>query len=62
MSLHRNLKVGMRIKYQPDGEMTCTGEILGRHLDCDDETVTYEVRESDGCVYGVSSCDVTEVL
>lgn len=26
------------------------------------ETVTYEVRESDGYVYGVNSCDVTEVL
>ena len=62
MSLHRNLKVGMRIKYEPDGEMVCTGEILRRLVDCNDETVTYEVRECDGCVYGVSCCDVTEVL
>lgn len=58
--MNRNLKAGMRIKYQTR-DWAGTGEILWRQVDCDG-TVTYSVRESTGYVYGVSSADVMEVV
>ena len=62
MSLHRNLRAGWRISFQTDSECISRGEILGRFLDCDDDTVIYKVRDTEGYVRGVSPCDVLEVL
>ena len=61
MSLHRNLRAGWHIVFQTDDEVCSRGEILGRFLDLDDDTVIYKVRDTEGCVRGVSPCDVVEV-